>query len=136
MSYTHQMTFHLVANRVDLATDSTYLLTPGYQPITLRAVAAVITTTLAVAAITITITKRILVGSDAGAVAVGTLTIPSLTAAGKVVFKDGMEVKVMPGEELKFLVGGTGTGNGDIIATVEPSWEVPGNVAAMIESLT
>jgi hypothetical protein len=132
MSYSHQQVERLVANRVDLATDTSYFLAPGYQPIILRAVAVVITTATATSSITVTVTRRVTAGSNTGETAVTTVTVPVSTAQGTVIYKDGLDQKVMPGEELEFLVGGTGTGNGDIIAYFEPSWDMPGNNSDMI----
>ncbi len=136
MSYTHQLVEYTVQNTINLATDAPYTIQPGYQPFVLRAVAAVITTTTATAAITVTITRRPTPGSATSEVTLGVLTIPSGTAAGKVVYKGGFEALIVPGDELALTVGGTGTGNGSLIISVEPSWDVPGNFTDMIASAT
>ena len=48
----------------------------------------------------VTFWRRPTLGSDAGRVSLGTLTIPTATAAGKVYYKDIDDVVFAPGEEL------------------------------------
>ena len=61
----------------------------------------------------LTVTRRVLPGSDTGATAVAIITIPSLTAIGKIVYKEchiltvKLPVKLNAGDELVFTMAGT-----------------------------
>lgn len=77
-------------------------------PFTITRLLALVTV-IADAAMTVTVTRRILVGSDTGAVAVGTLTVPDTTAAGKCVYKNITPMDLDVGDELKLVVSNTGT---------------------------
>lgn len=107
----------------------------GYHPVVIRAFALVVTTTFDTAPNVLTMTKRILIGSDTGASAITTLTVPTSTAAGKVVYKGGLEIKLNPGDELKVANGGeTTAGAGTLLMLIEPSWELPANNTDMVLS--
>ena len=86
---------------------------------------------------TVVFTKRVTTGSDTGATAVGTLTIPDATAVNKTVYKSVTPVNFQVGDLMKisWTVGtGTPTGMGvaSWICTVDP--EVAGNNSDMIAS--
>lgn len=134
MAYTHNQFERLVANRVDLATDTSYFMSAGFTPFILKAAAVVVTTATASSSVIVTITRRITAGSNTGEVAVDVITVPVSTAQGSVVYVDGLDTKVSPGEELEFAVSGSGTGNGDIVAFCEMTWEHPSNNTDMSES--
>jgi len=87
------------------------------------------------ALIVVTITKRIITGSDASAVAVTTLTLPDTTAVGKLIYKDITPIDLDPGDELKFAMADTGTSSAGICyAVVIPRPEVPANLSDMVAS--
>lgn len=57
--------------------------------------------------------RRPAIGSDAGIVTIGTLTLPTGTAVSKVLFKDVTPVNLVPGDELviKCTTASVGAGN-------------------------
>ncbi len=82
------------------------------QSCDLYAVGAIIRVTLTVNAASIVVTRRVLGYSDAAPTVVATITIPTLTAAGKIVYIEGVNpqtasnllpVKLNAGDELKFV---------------------------------
>lgn len=86
---------------------------------------------------TVVFTKRITPGSASGGSAMGTLTIPTGTAIGKVVYKNITPVKFVIGDciHLAWTVGTgtpTGMGEADVFADLDP--EVPANNSDMIAS--
>ena len=84
------------------------------QPCDLYAVGALIRVALTSEAATLVVTRRVTPYSDTSATAVASLTIPTLTAAGKIVYKDchiltvEAPVKLNAGDELKFVWADTG----------------------------
>ncbi len=92
---------------------------------TLARITAVVDVVLDTAASICTVSKRVLLGSDVGAVTLGTITIPTLTAAGKVVYKDRdafqtetttlvpTDFELLPGDEIKIVRADTG-GSGSL----------------------
>ena len=67
---------------------------------------------------------------------ISTLTFPSGKAQGAVAYRSGLNTKVLPGQEIIAHVttaAGAATRN-RVILYLEPSWEQPGNVAAMVAS--
>lgn len=86
---------------------------------------------------TVVFKKRVLIGSDTGAVAMGTLTLPHGTAIGKTVYKDITPVNFKVGDVIliSWTIGtGTPTGMGHADALGELAPEVPGNMSDMIAS--
>jgi len=106
------------------------------QPCDLYAVGALIRVALTSEAATLTVTRRVTPYSDTDATAVATLTIPTLTAAGKIVWKaPTAPVKLNAGDELKFVWANTG-GNVYWKPWFEayPRPEIKGNNTDFIES--
>jgi hypothetical protein len=70
----------------------------------IKRIGVVVTTTAAsnTAAAKETFYRRPTLGSNTNRVSLGDITIPDLTVAGKVVYKDITPVKFSPGEELQF----------------------------------
>lgn len=72
--------------------------------------------------------------------AIGTITVPTGTAVGKVVRKSGLSTSFAVGDviQLKHVIGtgGTVTGQGDIDWVCEPNEEVPGNNSDISASST
>lgn len=86
---------------------------------------------------TVVFAKRVLIGSDTGKVAMGTITVPTGTAIGKTVYKPITPMKFQIGDVIliTWTVGTgtpTGMGNADVYAELMP--EVPGNNSDMILS--
>jgi len=79
------------------------------QPCDLYAVGAHIRVALDTDLATLTVTRRVLPYSDVGAVAVATVNIPTLTVAGKIVWKaPTAPIKLNAGDELKFVFSNGG----------------------------
>ena len=85
---------------------------------------------------TVIFTHRPTPNSATNEAVVGTLTIPSGTAVGKVIYKDvDYQFDVGDVMEISHTVGvGTPTGQGIACFECEDSSEVPGNMSDMIES--
>lgn len=86
---------------------------------------------------TVVFTKRVTPGTSSGGSAMGTLTIPSGTAIGKVVYKKITPVDFAIGDcvHIAWTIGSgtpTGQGNADVFAEYSP--EIAGNNSDMIES--
>lgn len=130
MSYAdYQIERELVASDIGPAA---LVVTPGYSPIVLRAVAIVITTTTSVAANVFTINHRDPAGG--AATVVDTVTVPSGTTAGSVIYLDGLDQLVKPGEDIQIVGDDGATGAGVITAFFEPAWDTPANNTNMTES--
>lgn len=110
---------------------------PGYIPVTIRAVSLVITDTIACAGV-VKLDKRPTPGSDAGRGDgdVVTISIPNATAVGAVIYKDQLNVKINPGEEVvaECTDAAGASGKATIKLIFEPSYEVPANFSEMSES--
>lgn len=78
------------------------------QPCDLNSVGVLVTTAVDTDGATITVTRRITPGSDTGAVAVATLTLPNLTVAGKILYKLITPQLANAGDELKFVFSNNG----------------------------
>ena len=95
---------------VDFAKNKTILCRVN-QPCDLYAVGALITVALTSEAATLVVTRRLLPGDDTGATAVASVIVPTLTAAGKIVWKaPTAPIKLNAGDELKFVWPNTGGG--------------------------
>jgi hypothetical protein len=139
MSYDQQKMDITLAQAADIATPADPIATarwfPGYQPILVRAVWAVITTLNSVAPSILTFKFRPTPGSAAGEVTLGILTIPINAAVGNVYYeKVAVEpVKCTPGGEVVCQTDGGGTaGNATVGIFAEHSWEIPANNVRMI----
>lgn len=140
MSYSHFQTDQRLAEDASLASAAVIgTLSPGYQPVIARAAALVVTTALDNAGV-VTIKHRPTAGSSSGETTVDTISYDNAAgigaAAGDVIYVDGFEQKVAPGEELVFEVtDATPTaGEAHVVAFVQPCWEHPDNNDNMTES--
>jgi len=107
---------------------------PGYQPVSVRACALVITTAFTVTPAVVNFTTQLTAGSNSGISAgdIAILNVLTTYAAGKTVYKDNISKKVSPGQSVVVNCGTASTaGNADMVITVEPSWETPANNTAM-----
>lgn len=127
------------ANAIGMLASATKLIRILTKCQLVRLLAAV-DVVLDTSATVVTVTKRVTMGSDTSAVAITTLTVPTLTAAGKVVYKDFADMTsanctLNPGDELKF-VRDSGGGSGSLVlgAEVILMEEQPSNCSDMIES--
>jgi transcriptional regulator of nitric oxide reductase len=132
MAYTHTQYEVMMTNEaVITSTGDKARWLPGYIPHVVRAHFFTVTTaTQAADAAQLNLDKRPTAGSDTARVndLVSPLNIPASTAAGKNVYKDGLQAKVSPGEEVVLEVtDATAAGAGSYGIFVEPSWEVPAN---------
>lgn len=109
---------------------------PGYQPVTIRAVSAMITTVIAsndAGVLNAVFTKRDRVtGSNIATVA--TLRLSAGQAVGKVIYKDQLDVKISPSEDITVASSGIGDGAASFYIVYEPSPEVPANNTDMTET--
>jgi len=87
------------------------------HPCTLYSVGALVRIVMDTNAAAIVVTRRVIPNSDNGATVVATITLPTLTAAGKIVYKEGVNpqtvanllpVKLNAGDELKFVADAGG----------------------------
>lgn len=108
---------------------------PAYQPVVVRGF-AVVTRAVVCCAGEVALDKRPTAGDDTSRSELDTLTIANATAAGKVIYVDGLNTKISPSEELVAEVtNATGAASAlRIVAFVEPSPEVPANNTDMSES--
>jgi len=111
---------------------------PGLNPVTIRRAAAIVE----VASATTTACVITLYKNTAGTTTttnrttIDTITIPGATAAGQVLYVDGLDVDVDPGEEVQAVVttAATTTGTNAVVLGISPGREVPGNNTSMTES--
>ena len=139
MAYTHDKFQEIVAKDASLASAADIGdWAPGYVPVIVRAVALVFTTASDDTGVT-KVDKRVTAGSDTGRGDgdVATINYTSTTGAqGKVIYKDGLNIEVSPGEELVFQVtDATPTaGAAHLVVYGEYRQEVPGNNTDMSET--
>lgn len=114
MPYTDSIVLAITEGEVDLAATGTALCRVN-QACDLFSVGALILTAPTVESV-LTVTRRIIPGSDAAPTVVATVTIPASTAIGKIVYKvavnpkitaNQLPVKLNAGDELKFVMAGT-----------------------------
>jgi hypothetical protein len=105
---------------------------PVLQKFVVRGFALILTAAITGSDAIVELRKRITPGSDTGAVAVTTITLPLTgTAIGQVYYKRGLNVSLQPGDELIMVVTDTATaGTVYGYAEVDPQPEVPGNLGA------
>jgi hypothetical protein len=138
MAYTHSKYEVRAAEAAALtSTGDKGTFAPGMVPHHIRAVACVMTQVPSTAAV-LKIDKRPNAGSDTGRGDgdLGVINFATSHTAGTVVYLDGLNHLLRPGEEAVARVstaagGATPTGRCHIIFYVEPHWELPANVAAM-----
>lgn len=133
MAYTDQLDGVILGANLDLSsTGSKATRACGYQPFVVRAV-TIIYRTEPTATGTLELRLRPTAGSASGETAVATLNAVAADAIGGVLYKDQLNVKVLPGQELNAQVTSAfaGVTSADIQLTIDPSWDVPGNRTAM-----
>jgi hypothetical protein len=134
--YVHQRQEILVVAAADLSsTGDKGVWGPGYIPVVIRAVAAKITNTIGATG-TINFDKRITLGSDTGRVdnVIGALALTTSHTGGKIVYRDGLNIRINPGEEIVVAADDAAAAGdlADVSIVVEPSWERPANHSAMV----
>lgn len=106
---------------------------PGYQPVVIRACSAMITTVIAsndAGVLNAVFTKRDRVtGSNIATVA--TLRLSAGQAVGKVVYKDALDVKISPSEDITVASSGIGDGAASFYIVYEQAPETPANNSDM-----
>lgn len=139
MAYTTEWNEIVVADAADCtSTGEKGDFTPGLNPCTVRAAAAIVE----VASATSTDAVITLYKNTAGTTTttnrttIDTITIPGATAAGQVIYVDGLDVDVDPGEEVQATVTTAATTNGTntVVLDISPSRERPANNSDMTES--
>jgi len=132
LAYTHSKQEIVVVKDGSLATAADIgHWASGLIPHVIRAVALVFTTAVDATG-QVSFDKRPTVGSDTGRGNgdVAVINYTSTTGAqGKVVYKEGLNIEIAPGEEVVAQVtDATPTaGNAHVILYVEPRWERPAN---------
>jgi len=132
MAFTHSKEEHILVRNASLASAADVgSWAPGYMPHIVRA-AAVVFTTGVDATGQLKLDKRPTAGSNTGRGDgdVATLNYTTTTGAqGAVVYKNELNVEILPGEEVVAEISdATPTaGVGHVILYIEPRWEVPGN---------
>lgn len=144
MSYSQQnLDFWLTANTgvivtggaLDPIVTGNLLIRPGYQPVQVSAIYALVVTTVTVAAATLTFNYRPTIGSATGAFTIGTLTFPIGAAAGTIYYKKVDSLRCPPGGEFTLATNGAATaGAVQPGIFVNPTWDAPGNNTKMIAS--
>lgn len=130
MSYTsgHQREMSIATGASTASLAVIGLFTPGYFKARLTAVALVFTTAAAAAGILL-VKRRPTPGSTSGESTVATINFDGTSgAAGKIVYKDGLDVTVSPGEQLAFeITDVAAAGVVEIKAIISDNYEVPAN---------
>lgn len=110
---------------------------PGFLRHKIHAVALIIDNTIAATGV-VKFDKRVTFGSDTGRGDgdVAVINLATSHTGGKVVYKDGLDVDVSPGEEVVVEVTDvTGASDvADVVLVVEAVYEQPANIAAMVET--
>lgn len=104
---------------------------PGYQPVVIRAVAALITTAQGSNDANCIFTKRDLVTGSS--LSTTTMTLGSGLAAGKVVYRDGLDIELSPSQDIVVSASGNANGAASFFVAYEPAPEVPANNTDMTE---
>src|SRR6266540_673605 len=120
-------------------TGDKFFWSPGYMPHIIRACALIVTTALSGTLGVLDFDKRVTAGSDTGRVSSGGVARINLAvkAAGVVIYKDGLNNQINPGQEvvLKLTTAMGTAGVGTSVMYVEPTWETVGNISAMVATL-
>lgn len=136
MAYTYdQVEYELAAAQAFTSTGDKLTWAPGYVPHYIRAVALGITTAFTVTNAVVNFTTRGTIGSNSGISAGDIAILKVLTSytAGQIVYKDGIEKLLKPGQELVVNVGTASTaGNANVSIFAEPSLETPANNTNMV----
>lgn len=109
---------------------------PAYVPVIIRAVSFTNVVAPTVTPTVVDFDRRPTAGSDSGRVLIATITIPLSLALGKVIYKDGLNHRVDPGNEVVVEVTTASTaGSGTFGIDVERAQETPANNTAMQASV-
>jgi hypothetical protein len=107
---------------------------PGYLKVIIRAVAVELNAAPGDAGI-VRFDKRVTFASDTGRIngGVATVNLATTHAAGSVVYKDGLNATIEPGEEVVVTVtdASAGVSGAKVTLYVEPQWENPANFSKM-----
>lgn len=143
MAYDHQMVQRVIST-ITIATGQGPALTaaadigvfaPGLQPLEVRGVALIVTTTCTVTACVVDFYKRPVAGDDTGRTLIKRLN-PTLAqlVAGNVIYSDVEGTTIDPGGDIIAEVSTTSTaGNGHVAIMEMPKWQHPGNNTKMIK---
>lgn len=143
MAYTHQnldtwltaVTGALTTSVVDPLVTGMTNFRPGYQPIVVNAIYAVIVTSPTVTAAVLTFKFRPTIGSATGEVVIGTLTLPVAAVIGNMYYKKVDNTKCSATGEVVVSVTTASTAGAAALGFIAvPSWEAPTNNAKMIAS--
>ena len=137
MAYNHTQYEVQIGTDVDLNSAAQFgAWSPGLTPHIIRGIAVVVTETAIGNECDVTIEYGT-AGVAAGAgTTIDIITLPNTTAAGQVIYKDGLNQKIAPGQEVLGVVtdAAAGSDTGHVILLVEPQWESPGNNTSMTET--
>lgn len=130
----------LISTAESLASAAVIARFMAMHQVQVKQIAFVVSTaTVSSANIVVTVKRRPTVGSSSGEVTIGTLSIPTGVAAGKMYYKNVTPVTVAQGEEIVFEVttaaagmGAAGAGYSGFDAEHDP--EVPANNSDMVAS--
>lgn len=110
---------------------------PAFHPYYIRAVMVIVANDIGGAGV-VKFDKRPTFGSDTsrGNGDVATVNLATTHTGGTVVYVDGLNIKVSPGEEVVAEVTDVtaASDTADIVMLVEPAMEMPANITAMVES--
>lgn len=130
--YDHQKEYPAAVGASFASTGIKHTFSPGLTPAVLRRVGVVVSTQMTVTPPVLTIKHRPTAGSASGETTIDTITVPTALVAGKVVYVEDLNQKVMPGEQVVFDVTTAATaGVGDIVPEFDRQWDIPQNDADM-----
>ncbi len=137
MAYSMTRREHVIIAAGDATSTSTAGRLPCMtRPFYVRRAAVQVLVAGTVAAIVVTIKKRITYASDTGGTTIGTLTMPSATSAvGTLVYLDDLNTKIGYSEEVYAVVSTAATSTGTIDVTIELE-DAPDNLDAFNASDT
>jgi len=138
MAYTHTQYEVMVGKDLSLASTADVAdWAPGMVPHRIRGVAVIVTNTIGATGV-VKLDKRTASGDDTGRGDgdVCTINLATTHDAGKVVYKTGLNVEILPGQEVVVQVTDA-CASGDtahVVMMVEPRWDQPANNTKMIET--
>lgn len=108
---------------------------PGYVPHVIRAVAIIPTVSGVTLSGAVFNFNHLSLVSGSSATTIDTINGTATVTPGRVMYADGLNVKVSPGEEVICNVGTAKSAlNVKAVLFVEPKWEQPGNDTSMVET--
>lgn len=114
------------------------IFSPGLQPIEVRGVALVVTTTCTTTAPVINFYLQPAASSETSRVLIKSITAPLASfAAGNVIYANIDGQKIVPGQAIQAEVGTSpAAGAGFAVVMYHNSWDAPGNNTKMVASTT